>query len=173
MRKLVALAFLLAFSNAYPADDSIVKICIKQAKPKSSPQHIAFLKSEGQKVDSLTLKKTVKWSYGGNSGEVLMVETMRRGTPSCVLYLKDGTRYQSIGGNDFCSWKKDPKLNWNDNIAWLEFPTTKAGNNKNPVTENEPTIHFNKTSGGICVLGLPLNGFENLRCPDDEAPASK
>ncbi len=165
----------LALLSFFVFADGYASIAL-QTKPvdiKSANLLRKFVRDEKKNVDSLHLRKIVEWRFGEKSGKILLVDVKTAGVVSCIIYLKDKGSYRSLGGNEFCSWKKDPKLIWKDNFAWLEFPVSSVGRKNTPVALRELTVHFNKASGGVCVLGLPSVGFDSLRCPYDEAPASK
>lgn len=169
---LSALALLLA-SQAFAEDGSPTTIQIKSVDRCLTRSLKDFLRREANPPTSLSVKKIVKWDFEKKSGEFLLVEAKTASLTACILYIKDRGVYRSLGGNDHCSWKKSPKLVWKDEFAWIEFPTSPHGRTTTPVAHNELTAHFDKASGGICMLGLPAIGFDGLRCPNDEAPASK
>jgi hypothetical protein len=172
MRKLAHLILTCLPALAYSGDSKSIQITIARISGRS-PSLYNGPNIDAKKVDSFILRKTVKWNFEGSSGEVLLIDVRHLGRPSCVLYMRDGEQYRPLGGNDFCTWKKNPRLVHHDSFSWIEFPTTPAGKNKTPVAARELTIHFNKASGRACVLGLPQIGFDDLRCPNDEAPESK
>ncbi len=169
---LSALALLLA-SPAFAEDGLPIRMETKPVDKKLTRSLKDFLRREANPPTSLSVKKIAKWDLDKNSGEFLLVETKTASVTSCILYIKDRGIYRSLGGNDHCSWKKSPKLVWKDEFAWIEFPTSPHGRTTTPVAHYELTAHFDKASGDICILGLPAIGFDGLRCPNDEAPASK
>jgi len=159
---------LSVFADGY----SSIALQTKPVDIKSANLLRKFVRDEKKNVDSLSLRKIVEWHFGEKSGEILLVDVKTAGVVSCIIYIKDEGVYRSLGGNEFCSWKKAPKLVWRDKFAWLEFPVSSVGRKNIPVALRELTVHFSKASGGVCVLGLPSVGFDSLRCPDDEAPES-
>lgn len=158
-------------------------VCAEEASPitiqeKSVDKSLTtslkgILRRETKPSSSKSVKIIIQWDFGKNSGEFLLVDIKTAGKTSCIIYIRNQGVYRSLGGNDNCTWKRTPKLVWKDDFAWIDFRASPYGRTATPVVHKELTAHFNKASGAICLLGLPIVGFDDLRCPDDEPPASK
>lgn len=173
MRLILSALALVIAAPAFGEGDLPIRVQTKSVDKKLAKSLKDFAREEAKTSNSLSVKKIVKWNFGGNSGEFLLVNTKNSGVTSCIIYIKDRGMYRSLGGNDNCTWKKTPKLISKDDFAWIEFSSSPQGRTSTPVAHNELTAHFDKARGGICMLGLPLIGYESLRCPNDEAPISK
>ena len=133
----------------------------------------ALIDIERLKGSDIRPKKVLVWNFGDRSGELLLATVKEKQAQSCVVYLKSRERYISLGGNEYCRWIENPKLVWHGQKAWVEFPQLIKQPKNYEKSIYELTVHFDKSTGDICVLGLPAQGYDAIRCADDEAPLSK
>jgi len=134
---LSAIALFLA-SSAFGEGSLPIKLQTISVDKKLARSLKDFAREEAKTSNSLSVKKIVKWNFGGNSGDFLLVNTKTSGITSCIIYIKDRGMYRSLGGNDNCTWKKTPKLVWKDEFAWIEFPASPQGRTSTPVAHNCP-----------------------------------
>ena len=158
---------------SFAAECSPVNIEITPVHDVTASMYRALIEGERKKGLTLSPTRIIKWNFQENSGEFLLANVSRKRSKSCVLFLRRANEFLSLGGNDHCTWKGDPRVVWREQKAWLEFPFDIKSHSEFPVTANELTAHFNKETGDVCILGLPLVGYDSVRCPDDEAPDSK
>ena len=150
-----------------------VDIVVKQLNGVIDGSHRALVAREASLGGLFVPKKTLTWTFRNRSGSFLLAEVKAKGSTRCVLYLEREREDVALGGNDHCKWRKDPVLVWDGNKAWLEFPRVIRQPRGRPRATNELTAHFSKAAGDVCLLGLPLAGYDMVRCPDDEAPDSR
>lgn len=159
--------------SAQVSDGPTIQVVAEVRKIRASDDYRAIAASEKRNGNTLIIFKTVKWTYGKESGEILLVNADGRNLRSCILYQVQPSGIRSLGGSEYCTWMNSPQLKWSSNRAWVDFPRRIRQPINIPATTTEITIHFSKISGGICAIGLPLDGYLDLRCPNDEAPESK
>lgn len=170
VKALCLAAFVSHFSCA--AECSPVSIEIAPAHEFIASKYRVLIEDERKKGVALYPIKIIRWKFQEKSGEFLLANMARKRSKSCLLFLVRANEFVSLGGNDDCTWKGDPRLVWREHKAWLEFPFDIKRRSEFPVAANELTAHFNKETGDVCILGLPLEGYNSVRCPDDEAPDS-
>lgn len=158
---------------SYATECSPVNIEIAPVRDGASSKYRSLVNDQREKGGRISPKRLLKWKFQEKSGEFLLAEVSRKGSKSCVLFLRRENEFLSLGGNDHCTWAADPKLVWRERKAWLEFPLDIKLQPELPAALNELTAHFNKATGDVCILGLPPIGFDTVRCPDDEAPDSE
>lgn len=171
IRALSLLLFCGPFTCA--AECAPVEIVVSTVRDAASGRYRTLIENETKKGGSFSPKRIVKWAFQGRSGEFLLAEVSGKRSKACVVYLLQGNQFLSLGGSDRCVRADDPKLMWSENKAWLEFPRTTRQPSEMPTAINEFTAHFDKSTGNVCVLGLPAVGYDAVRCPDDEAPDSR
>lgn len=170
------LAIVLASAFGVPpavADGSPVAAVVSRVDGSTAARYSAIVAREAAHGSSLVPKKAVTWTFRGRSGSFLLAQAKAKGTTRCVVYLLRGTQTVSLGGNDDCTWEEDPILVWDGDKAWLEFPRAIKRPADVPLPSRDFTAHFSKAGGDVCLLGLPLKGYDTLRCPHDEPPDSR
>ena len=132
------------------------------------------VKTEHARGFTLSLRKRVDWSFRQASGSILLADAKSLTGSSCVAYLVQGEMLRALGGNEHCTWSGTPRLRERAAHAWVEFPRRIGRRAQNPdIGTSEMTLHFDKARGDVCLLGLPGEGFDDLVCPDGEAPLSE
>jgi hypothetical protein len=159
--------------TAQANDGPNIQVLTEVGKISASEGYRTIAASEKINGNTLRIFKTVKWTYEKESEEFLLVNPRGRIFSSCVLYQVQLSGNRLLGGIEYCTWAKSPQLKWSSNRAWIDFPRRIRQPVSIPVTTTEITIHFRKISEGICAIGLPLDSYRDLRCPNDEAPDSK
>lgn len=137
------------------------------------PKYESLVESEREHNNKLAPKRIVRWVFEGQEGEFLLADVQSNKRHSCVIYMLHEGVFLPLGGNDYCTWSRAPKLVTRGKKTWIEFRQVVKQTLDNPTTINEFTAHFQKGTGSICMLGLPEVGYESLRCPEDKAPDSK
>ena len=177
MRSLLLICFFwLSFcslKNVYSAENIIIEVVTEKGGISGSALYQKIVALERSRGNSVRIFKAVEWKYISNSGQFLLVNIKSPTTNSCVIYQLRSNYYLSLGGNTNCTWVKHPHLIWQGDSAWIEFPKEIRSPEKIPITHADVTIHFNNATGNICAIGLPHEGYSDLRCPEDEAPKSR
>lgn len=122
---------------------------------------------------ALRLVDRIDWRFEGKSGAILRFNAVRSNRSSCLSYQLRGGTLRPLGGNERCVWVDKPHLVWSDSRAWIEFPRHITPSTRTPEVSSELTLHFDRSAGDTCFLGLPSLGFDDLMCPDGEAPTSR
>ena len=179
MKSTSPLTFILFWlSGGCVASAAAAPFTVEVASP-SLPISIAdsyrkVVKIEHARGFTLSLRKRVDWSFSQASGSILLVDAKSRAGSTCVAYLVRGEVLRSLGGNEHCTWSGTPHLRERAGHAWVEFPRRIGRQAQNPdIGSSEMTLHFDKARGDACLLGLPGKGFDDLVCPDGEAPLSE
>ena len=169
----VFLIFLCCGGFAGAADRNVVSIATKPIVGSAIGEYRALVAGERERGNVLVPRRTLTWTYQDHLGKFLLATVKDKRSQSCVVYLLRGSEFISLGGNDYCKWSESPKLVWREKKAWIEFPQIIRQPKGAHTPTNEFTAHFNKSTGDICILGLPLKGYDAIRCVNDEAPDSE
>ena len=102
---------------SFAAECSPVEIALSTIRDTTSARYQTLIDDEKKKGGSFSPKRIVKWEFQGKSGEFLLAEVSDKRSKVCVVYLLQGNRFVSLGGNDRCVGAGEPKLMWSEKKA--------------------------------------------------------